>query len=558
VDGCSGELLVSLLRRKPETPVLLAVGFRSGKVAEPLTRGLVAGAAVVIELAPLSESECARLAGQSVNPTQRAAIFSESGGNPFYTLELARAARVPTDRALGKRVADQAGVPPLVAAALLNELHSVSPLGRLLLECASIAGDPFEPELACAIAELSAGAGIEALDELIETGLVHPARLPRRFGFRHPLVRRAVYESTKPGWRLGAHARAAYALGRLGAPATARAHHVEQCASVGDRAAIALLLSAGRESAAGNPDGAIRWFDAALRLIPATDAPTRLEALMGKAEALRSLGKVEACRATLLAATELVPDPHSPLGVGLTAMIALCENLLGRYGQARRRLEGALAELPDRASPEAVTVMNSVVSGAFFTMDLDRMRDTAEAALAAARALGDRGLVATSAALLTHAYTMSGRVPEAEAALTETRRLLDVLTDDELADHLEAADALGWTEFYLERFEDSIRHLTRGLEAARSSRRGALIPSMEVALALSTTMTGDHVEATRRCENAIDAARLTANAYLALDREPGSGDRVQRVTGGMTTAAHGRPMSIVWAIVVVVSMGCGV
>jgi hypothetical protein len=153
---------------------------------------------------------------------------------------------------------------------------------------------------------------------------------------------------------------------------------------------------------------------------------------------------------------------------------------------------------------------------------------------------------------------MSGRVPEAEAALTETRRLLDVLTDDELADHLEAADALGWTEFYLERFEDSIRHLTRGLEAARSSRRGALIPSMEVALALSTTMTGDHVEATRRCENAIDAARLTANAYLALDREPGSGDRVQRVTGGMTTAAHGRPMSIVWAIVVVVSMGCGV
>jgi tetratricopeptide (TPR) repeat protein len=267
--------------------------------------------------------------------------------------------------------------------------------------------------------------------------------------------------------------------GAWGAPATARAHHVEQCAAVGDRAAIALLLSAGRESAAGNPDGAIRWFDAALRLIPATDAPTRLEALMGKAEALRSLGKVEACRATLLAATELVPDPHSPLGVGLTAMIALCENLLGRYGQARRRLEGALAELPDRASPEAVTVMNSLVSGAFFTMDLDRMRDTAEAALAAARALGDRGLVATSAALLTHAYTMSGRVPEAEAALTETRRLLDVLTDDELADHLEAADALGWTEFYLERFEDSIRHLTRGLEVARSSRRGALIPSME-------------------------------------------------------------------------------
>ena len=36
--------------------------------------------------------------------------------------------------------------------------------------------------------------------------------MPRRFRFRHPIVRRAVYESSPGGWRVGAHERVASAL----------------------------------------------------------------------------------------------------------------------------------------------------------------------------------------------------------------------------------------------------------------------------------------------------------------------------------------------------------
>jgi predicted ATPase len=171
IDAASNEVLVSLLHRPPAAPILLAFGYRSGKAPAKLVGALATRSALVLELAPLNEDQCARLAGDALHGGQRAAIFQESGGNPFYMLELARAVRAPGRSVLGHRVADQAEVPPLVAATLLDEVHSRSPHARLLLECASIAGDPFEPELAFAIAMLESSAGIEALDELLDAGL---------------------------------------------------------------------------------------------------------------------------------------------------------------------------------------------------------------------------------------------------------------------------------------------------------------------------------------------------------------------------------------------------
>ena len=97
-----------------------------------------------------------------------------------------------------------------------------------------MAAEPFAPELAAAAAELDDP--LAALDELLAADLIRATDTPRRFRFRHPIVRQAIYAAAGAGWRLGAHARVEAVLARQGAAAAQRAHHLEQCAEPGDRA----------------------------------------------------------------------------------------------------------------------------------------------------------------------------------------------------------------------------------------------------------------------------------------------------------------------------------
>jgi len=111
---------------------------------------------------------------------------------------------------------------------------------------------------------------MEAIDELLLLDLVRSTEVPRRFRFRHPLIRRAVYEATPGGWRLGAHERCAELLAARGASAAARAHHVERSAREGDLGAVAVLREAGEGATRLAPASAATWFAQALRLLPAS------------------------------------------------------------------------------------------------------------------------------------------------------------------------------------------------------------------------------------------------------------------------------------------------
>ena len=513
-DAASVELIGAFVRRGMAARVLLALGYRTGRAPPGLNSALTAPAVTVLELGSLSEEECRSLAGGELTARRHAAIFSESGGNPFYALQLARAAQLPARSPSGDRMAMDAGVPRTVAAALVQELDALTSPARMLLDAGSIAGDPFEPELACEIGKLSPDDGMVALDELLHARLLHPTSVPRRFAFRHPLVRRAVYESTGGGWRLLAHARAVSGLAVRGASAASRAHHVEQSAMQGDAAAIELLLEAGATTAPRAPAAAARWFGAALRLLPEADEAARLRTLISLAQVLRSTGDLDRCVATLLEAIDLVPAGETRLRVTLTAHCAAAENFLGRHEQAKRRLAAALESLPDQGSPEAVTVLLALMAVAFFTFDVDGACSLARRALAAARPLEDPVLIGAAASALAHSCSNAGAVLETRSGVDQAMLHLDAVPDEALAQHLDAINRLAWSEFLIERDDDAIRHAVRGASVARTTGQEQFLPLNLSTQALSTMRRGDLAAAAAIQDEALEAAEVAANAYV--------------------------------------------
>ena len=285
-DSPEHERLAQLLRRPPRGATI-AIAYRRlppaliGALEAAARRGVLTDVA----LAPLTPAEADELLGRPAG-----ALYRLSGGNPFYLLELA-----------GSRE----HVPPAIAAAIGQELAALSAPARRLAFGAAVASEIGLAGIAAEVTEL------ETLDEL--AGLLTPRR--GELVFRHPIVRRAVYEASGPGWRLTAHARVAEAL-RNG-PCAARAHHLERCANAGDEEAIAVLVQAARDAA---PDDAARWYAAAQRL----KRERRHSLLVPLADALAATGEIEQALAALREALALVPGDAR-----LIAATATCEQLLG-------------------------------------------------------------------------------------------------------------------------------------------------------------------------------------------------------------------------------------
>src|SRR3954454_22424510 len=298
-DPASIDLLAALLRTPPSAPVLLALAARPRQLPERLAGALErahrAGRLTRVELGALRRDEAGELLGDAVDVTLADALYDLSGGNPFYLEQLARSARRGGEPEPPAGSGTMAGieVPRAVAASVAGELALLAPGSRRLLEGAAVAGDPFVPDLAAVAAALDQTDAAEGVDDLLALGLIRSNEVPRRFRFRHPLIRRAVYEAAPGGWLLGAHERCAQELARRGASTAVRAHHVEHAATDGDAAAVVLLRDAGAAAASRAPASAARWFGSALRLLPdSAPAEQRLRVLTARAGADAAVGGV--------------------------------------------------------------------------------------------------------------------------------------------------------------------------------------------------------------------------------------------------------------------------
>jgi ATP/maltotriose-dependent transcriptional regulator MalT len=511
-DPASVELVGALLHQPPAAPVAIALGVRPRQVPGRLTasfeRASRAGTLVRLELDALTLGEARELLGEEVADV--AVLHDESGGNPFYLEQLARSVGRASTPAADTVALVSLDVPRSVADALSAELAGLSRDARLVLEGAAVAGDPFEPELAASVAGTSEIGALEALDELLRLDLVRPTDVPRRFRFRHPLVRRAVYESAPGGWRLTAHERAAGALAERGASAEARAHHVDRSARTGDLDAVALLRTAADETAYRAPASAARWLEAALRLLPETAPATeRVELLLELWSALTSTGRFEESHAALVDALALVPEEERALRVRLTAACASAERVLRRYGDAHARLARALDDLGDRRSAEAVVLMVELSLDSRHRTEYDEMSSWAAQALDAARALGDEPLTVVATALLANADAFAGATAEAETHLRDATALVDAMRDEALAPRLDALGNVATAELYIDRFRESCAHSERAIAIAYVTGQTARIPYLAPALGSARVYLGDLAEAAEVLDDAIDATRLS-------------------------------------------------
>jgi DNA-binding NarL/FixJ family response regulator len=513
-DDASLELTAYLLRHPPDAAVLMAFALRPGGAPERLTSALARAAREHsldrMDLSPLELDDVEQLLGADAGLTGIDELYRESGGNPFYLLQLARAGARTGGRA---RAATRGTVPAVVVEAIDEELRALAERDLTVLRAAAVAGEPFEPELVAAIAGHAEHQVLDAVGTLVERDLVRRTEVPRRFRFRHPIVRRGVYESADAGWRLAAHGRAATALAARGAPPPICAHHVERAARVGDEDAVELLAAAGQATVATAPAAAARWFEAALRLTP--EAPERaghrLGLRLGLARALAASGRLAESRAVLEQVLEELPPEAAPVRAEVISAAARIEHVLGHEGRARRLLLDTLAEQPDEQSREATQLKIALASDLFFGGDFDGMRRWAGEAVAAAASLDDPALEAAARTMLAGAEYLTARIEEARGRLGEASRLVDSLSEQELGAHLPALAWIGWCQAFLERFDEAERHLERGVAAARSTGQAHLIPLMRIGLAFACLYRGRLEDAADQLEQAVEGARVYRN-----------------------------------------------
>jgi ATP/maltotriose-dependent transcriptional regulator MalT len=510
-DPASVDLIAALLRRPPAAEVLLALSLRQHQAPErldiALARSLREGRTAELVLAPLDLAATTALLGDVPDRT-RDLLYLESGGNPFYLEHLARNIDGDTSLPRAGIDAELPGVPHAVAVALAEERGALGPGVRIVLDAAAIVGVDFEPDTVAAVADVDEGDALGALDELAAVGLVRPHPGTRRFTMRHPLVRRAIYDTTGAGWRIAAHGRAATALLESGAPPEAYAHHVAVSAHAGDEDAVAVLAGAASGVRARAPASAARWYEDALRLLPDGAPSRRRELLSSLAHAQAAAGRLEDADAVLESAIATLALTEVRERVGLTVTRARFEHLRGSLDVAHGRLEAALADLPDDSDAEELALVITLAVDAFHRRDVDAVRRWGGRAEELGRAGGRPAHAAAGLALCALVDALVGDVEAALRRCDDAARLFDDLPNDQLADCLEAAQFIGLAEMYVERYEQAAAHGRRGIAVARATGQVQRVSVLAISQGFATAMLGRLHEARELLDGAVESTRL--------------------------------------------------
>jgi tetratricopeptide (TPR) repeat protein len=255
------------------------------------------------------ESMLAAMSGQTPPPSLARVVFAETEGNPFFVEEIFR--HLAEEGKLfdetgkwrpGLRV-DQLQVPEGVRLVLGRRLDRLGADARRVLTTAAVIGRSFSLRLLEALENAQPDAALDAVEEAERAHLVsvEPATgREMRYRFVHELVRQTLAETLSLPRRQRLHARVADAIERmyaanLEAQASQLAHHLYQAGAAVDpeKASAYLMMAAQKARAGAAHEEALAHIENALSLWEGEESLRVGELTLQRAEALRSLGRMD-------------------------------------------------------------------------------------------------------------------------------------------------------------------------------------------------------------------------------------------------------------------------
>ena len=451
-------LLVGMMRPVPQRDDLLALRRAADDAARLQLTGLTEAA--VAELV-------AALAGGK--PDRKLIRLADgAAGNPLYVTELVAAlARSSSLTITGAGAVELTSgpAPSSLSAAIADRLGFVSGPVREVLRAAALLGVDFAvPDLATVLGRSVADL-VPAVDEACAAGVL--AEFGNGLGFRHPMIRAALYDEIPVPVRAAWHRDAARALAKAGAPA--------------DRVARQLLWAVGGPGGTSEPmdEWILRWLARTAELLVG-QAPRAAAELLRQAVASSPAGSAQhdslvgrladalfrvgdAAGAEQVANRALAHAVEPDLVVDLHWTLAQCRMKAGLSAESLATLNRALASpgisARHRARLLVLTARMHSILG-----EVETAGRVAAAALDAASEAGDNWAMGWALHVLTIVTAVQGQTTDAltlfDRALTVTQAD-PALTDLRLLLQINKAITLGGLDRYEEAFAAArqARHL---------------------------------------------------------------------------------------------------
>ena len=481
IDEASAALLHYVARK---TDLRIVCAARVGEIddnphASRLVRDLARDKRLTqVDIGPLTKEETSALIAGAADHDR---VVKESGGNPLFALELARA--------------QSTGSLTQVIASRLAQLDGRA---RDLVSWAAAIGHQFDAETLGRATEMPSGEMLTALEKLERLAIIRVAE-SRFYDFAHDLVRDVAYQTISGPRRMLVHRQIARALQSMHDPDSVLAGDIVRHASLaGDNAlAVPAAVAAGQRC---------------LRMFAYADATNVARLALQLADTLPPTERFE----RQMQLFEIIVAARTPIAERLkfSQRIAELIDAARNNGQARSAALGAHllaslhADADDLVGAEQQTIRSSEIA---------RSADPREAAYAMAN---------TARCLLF----IERDIPRAQSLLAEVAAIVGAVGGD----HIEIALGLGYLHAHRGEYDSAVAHLGRALEMAVREQdhwREWCAASRLVTLALETR----NLDAAKRwCERLQPvAAKMTGGSEgvrtellasivrFALDGKPG-------------------------------------